>query len=128
MKIWLGKLSSNVDAPASGEAFYLEKHKWDCGWYWAMGYLGNVNNHFHFNSFLKDHKLASELFETTNITDDEWWVIRDLFKQAYALKEAAEVYQYGGHQTTRKGVTDILKSEDKAKALNADLKLVLELV
>lgn len=128
MKILLGKLNRDADVTASGENLYLEKHKWDCGWYWAMGYLGNVRCHFHFESFLDHNKLASELFETTPITDSEWWVIRDLFKQAYSLKAAAEVYLHGGHQTTREGITDILKSEDKAKALNADLELVLDLV
>jgi hypothetical protein len=49
-----------------------------------------------------------------------------LFKQAYALKAAAEVYVHGGHQTTEAGVTDLIKSAEKAAQLNADLKVVLD--
>ena len=71
---------------------------------------------------------ASDLFESTNITDEEWWVIRDLFVQAYALRKAAEVYRYGGHQTTVHGVTDIIKNEERAAQINADLAKVLDTV
>ena len=62
------------------------------------------------------------------ITQDQWWVIRDLFKQAYALKEAAEVYQYGGHQTTAPGITDCIKNLEMAAQINKDLEIVLNKV
>ncbi|CAB4130541.1 hypothetical protein UFOVP121_12 [uncultured Caudovirales phage] len=128
MKILLGTLKNDADSPASGENLYLEKHKWDCGWYWGMGYIGNNRCHFHFESILKNNALASEMFETTRITDSEWWVIRDLFKQAYALRAAAEVYLYGGHQTSSKGITDILQNAAKARQINDDLERILNLV
>lgn len=31
---------------------------------------------------------------------NEWWRIKDLFKQFYALRDAAEVFRYGGHCTS----------------------------
>jgi hypothetical protein len=31
-----------------------------------------------------------------------WWRIKDLFKQFYRLRDAAEVFQYGGHCTSDK--------------------------
>ena len=110
------------------EGIFVEKHEWACGWYWGFGYIGNKNMHFHFKSLLKGSLLASELFVNPTFSDEDWWVIRDLFKQAYALQAAAEAYQYGGHQTSRPGVTDILKSPEKAAILNADLKLILDMV
>jgi hypothetical protein len=134
-KILLGKLKSDAGTSADGENVWLEKHKWDCGWYWAFGYLGNKNCHFHFDSllYIKDDKgsvkyTASDLFESTKITDKEWWVMRDLFSQAYALKKAAEVYQHGGHQTTVAGTTDIIKNKERADQINADLAKVLDAV
>ena len=134
-KIRLGKLKANAGTFADGETIYLDKHSWDCGWYWGFGYVGNRNCHFHFDSllYIKDGKgsvkyCASDLFDDTNITDKEWWVIRDLFTQAYALRKAAEVYRYGGHQTTVVGTTDIIKDADMATRLNADLAKVLDLV
>lgn len=127
-RIQLGRLNSNAGTYADGELLFLEKHKWDCGWYWGFGYIGNKNCHFHFESLLENTKYASELFKQTNISDSDWWVIRDLFKQAYALKGAAETYRHGGHQTTRPGVTDILKNKEKADELNKDLQAVLDTV
>ena len=133
-KILLGRLKDDAGSQiADGENLYLDKHDWACGWYWSFGYVGNARCHFHFNSLLyiknsKNEVLtnASELFSHTQITDDEWWVIRDLFVQAYALQKAAEVYRHGGHQTTLEGTTDLIRSPDKAKALNDDLERVLE--
>jgi hypothetical protein len=33
-------------------------------------------------------------------TAKEWWRIKDLYKQFYSLKEAAETFQHGGHCTS----------------------------
>lgn len=136
-KIRLGRLKLELPHDqvfAAGEVIWLEKHKWDCGWYWGFGYLGNRNCHFHFDSLLYPKVdgvvlyEASKLFDETPITDKEWWVIRDLFVQAYALRRAAEVYRHGGHQTTLLGTTDLIKDVDMEKRLNADLEKVLDAV
>ena len=108
-----------------GEKVYLSKHSWDCGWYWGFGYVGNRNCHFHFEKFLEDSSYASRVFTDPNFTDQNWWYVRDLFTQAYALTKVAEVYSYGGHQASKEGLTDMLRSEDKAKQANDDLQLVL---
>lgn len=133
-KIRLGRLKTDAGTnSADGEVVYLEKHRWDCGWYWTFGYLGNRKCHFHFDSllYIKDGNGrvkydASALFSETPLTDKEWWVIRDLFVQAYALKKAAEVYRYGGSQMALQGVTDLIRSEELAARLNKDLFEVLE--
>ena len=102
------------------EPIYLTGFKWECGWYWSGGYIGNKNLHCHFDGcFLKvpdyrGHPLGN--FNTKNISNGcsiwedlsfflnqpryqakQWWRIKDLYKQFYALKAAAEVFQYGGH-------------------------------
>lgn len=127
-KILLGKLKSDADIYASGENIYLRKHTFDCGWYWGFGYVGNYRCHHHFETFLKDAKTASELFESTNISDKDWWVIRDLFAQAYAIKKTAEVYKHGGYQTSLKGVTDVLQDAAMVTRLNADLEKILNIL
>lgn len=125
-KVLLGHLKVDAGAASKGEVIYLEKHEWSCDWYWSFGWIGNKNLHMHFEAFLADNLYADELFETTNITNNEWWVIRDLMVQAYALQKAAEVYRCGGGQTTKAGITNILTDADKTKVLNADLEKVLE--
>jgi hypothetical protein len=118
-RILLGKTADN-------ERIYLSKHKWDCGWYWGMGYVGNNDSHFHFESYLKGTKYnVTDHFVETKIIQNEWWILRDLFIQAYALKRCAEVYSHGGHQTSKEGITDIIRNEVLAKTLNADLEKIL---
>ena len=108
---------------------YLSKHSWDCGWYWGMGYIGNNSCHMHIDSLIGAECSISNIFDKGSpITQDQWWVIRDLFKQAYALKEAAEIYQYGGHQTIRPGITDCIKNLEMAALINKDLEIVLNRV
>ena len=131
-KIYLGTLKEDAGTAADVEKIYLTKHEWSCGWYWSFGWIENKHCPFHFESllYINDGKgsykyLASDLFSDTKITDKDWWVIRDLFVQAYALKNAAEVYRYGGHQTIKPGLTDIIKNTDTAKQINKDLEKVL---
>ena len=83
----------------------------------------------HIDSLINSEYDVNLLFDKgTPITQDQLWLIRDLFKQAYALKAAAEVYQYGGHQTTRPGMTDCIKNLEMATRINKDLETVLDKV
>ena len=113
---------------SKGEEVYLTKHEWACSWYWGFGYIGNKNVHTHFDSeFLGQETAVKNLFEKTRISQKTWWILRDLFVQAYALQKCAEVYRYGGHQITDDSVA-ILRNENKAQTLNADLEIVLNLI
>ena len=124
-KIYLGQLAQGVEF--DGENIYLSKHSWNCNWYWGFGYIGNKNLHFHVESLITHPAPceASKLFSKTKISDSDWWIIRDLFKQAYALRNAAEIYRYGGYQKSLPGVTDVIKNSETAKLLNADLEKIL---
>lgn len=123
-RIYLGKNESGN--------IYLSKHSWDCGWYWGFGYLGNSGNHYHFSSYLghygNDNKTdVKEVFTDTWITQNQWWILRDLFIQAYALKKAAETYKLGGHQTSAAAPYRVV-NEDMASRLNADLGTLLDTI
>ena len=108
---------------------YLSKHSWDCGWYWGFGYIGNKNCHLHIETLIGLKWDVSQIFDKgTKITQDQWWIIRELFRQAYALKCAAFVYQHGGHQTTKLGITDCIKNLEMAALINKDLEIVLNKV
>lgn len=117
-KVLLGRTKGNHSEPV-----YLEGFSWDCNWYWGGGYLGNRNFHTHFDSCFLDtldyrgHSLGnftpqnmsngcsiwenlSFFLDDASYTESEWWRIKDLYKQFYTLKKAAEVFQYGGHCTS----------------------------
>lgn len=117
---------------SDGESISLKKHKWDCGWYWSFGYVGNRNLHYHIDSMINhpshyDDKWTNvtRQFRETWLTQDQWWILRDLFITAYALKKAAECYRCGGHQT-HKARDHHVVSADMATLLNADLKICLD--
>lgn len=129
-KWYLGRLKDN-----SG-GIYLEDFAWECGWYWAGGYIGNRNMHTHFDGCFLDrpdsrgHSLGNfydpwtkppEYVKTFSVitngasvwedlgfflddaqySKEQWWRIKDLFKQFYAMKAAAEAFRYGGHCTSQ---------------------------
>jgi len=107
---------------------YVYKHNWDCNWYYGFGYLGNETTHYHFSEYLKGNEweVANIFNAGTSITQTQWWVICDLFKQAYALKEVASVYRLGGHLCGYAEITYLLRSKEKEASANEDLKLVLD--
>lgn len=126
-RVLLGRVKVGASTYADGEPLFITKHKWDCGWYWGFGYIGNRHTHFHFDSLLTGSpRMASDLFSDTKLTDAQWWIIRDLFIQAYALHKAAAVYRHGGHQTSKKDTTDLIQNPAMAATLNADLQKVLD--
>lgn len=126
-KILLGITKSNFN-PLPNEKIWLTRHSWDCDWYWGFGYIGNKNLHTHFKNVFLGHSMCTPnlIFESTRINENTWWILRDLFIQAYGLKSCAEIYHYGGHQTTEKGTTDIIVSREKEKIINADLEKILD--
>ena len=125
-KKYLGKTRDDYKH-AAGESIYLKKHSWDCGWYWGFGYVGNGTMHTHFDSIFLNSSITDikDIFKKTKITQEQWWTLRDLFIQAYTLKKCAEVYRHGGHQTSKEGITDVIKDQEMANRINKDLEIVL---
>lgn len=123
----LGKIRDDYPGNVAGESIYLSKHSWDCGWYWGFGYIGNGRMHTHFDTVFLNDTITdiTDIFKSTRLTQEDWWVLRDLFIQAYSLKQCASVYRIGGHQTDQKGITDIIKNEEMEKQINKDLEIVL---
>lgn len=113
---------------------YIGKHEWACDWYWGFGYLGNTRCHFHINSLI-DHPVkhspnwtdVTEQFDTTWLTQAQWWILRDLFIQAYAFRKAADCYVHGGHQSAL-AEKYRFTSKRKAKMVNRDLEKVLDTI
>jgi hypothetical protein len=114
-----------VGKDKEGKLVWLEAPSWDCGWYWGFGYMeiytNNVHperakdivSHSHWNEFVgkveiydvetgqfihtdyKYHINESPLLSETVLTENESWLISDLMKSFYTLKEAAAVLGNG---------------------------------
>lgn len=124
-KIYLGRIEGTGP-------IYLTQHRWDCDWYWAFGYLGNKDCHFHISSLI-DHPgkydpewhNVTRHFTETWLTQDQWWILRDLFIQAYAIRKCADSMLYGGHQTMQ-AEPHRIKSESLNNELNGHLETLLK--
>jgi len=131
----------------NGERIYLNDFEWQCGWYWAGGYIGNKNLHCHFDGCFLDvpdyrgHPLGnftpqmlsngvaiweplSVFLDDAQYTENEWWRIKDLFRQFYAYKNAAECFQYGGHCTPH-GRTESEINKSMADKINNHIENVI---
>lgn len=110
-----------------GRRQYLSKHDWACDWYWSFGWVGNNKEHSHFKDiFLSNAKSLSETLQSPRFSDEDFWVLRDFYEQAYALRAAAEVYQYAGNQSSESNIVGFLKNAETAAMLNAQLKTILD--
>jgi hypothetical protein len=118
MKLLLGKIDN--------ENIYLSKHSWDCDWYWGFGYIGNSKSHFHIDSLLNEVWEVNKIFTNATLTQSAWWITRELFHQAYGLKQAAAIYRRGANQVISTGLTDSILSSSKEDQINADLEKVLD--
>ena len=136
-------LTNKVETPMNkiylgikdGTHVHLEKHIWDCGWYWGFGYVVNCNSHMHMSSIMKpknkqgnllvDWTDVNNVFESTWIPQDLWYIILDSFRQAYTLKDAARVYRYGGHITNN---APRIVNAERAASINKDIETILNTV
>lgn len=84
--------------------------------------------HFHIQSWLTGPEATdlSKHLKSTKLTQKDWWIIGDLFNQAYSLKECAGIYNRGGAHWTNTGEFGVIANTDKEKELNKDLEKVLD--
>lgn len=122
------------------ENIYLSPPKWDCGWYWGFGYLGNANCHYHIDGLTKISKYNFEKqtlqYEFVDLheglirhfgdsfiikKDKDIWTLAELFKTFYYLRETAEVLGRGGAHYTTNPLSDIIKNPNEVKRINEEI-------
>jgi len=132
-KIFIGKVKKNVPEKFKkqlqiviNENVYLSKHKWTCDWYWGMGYIENKNCYCHWKDVLKGCYDQKQIFVKPVFDADDWWKMQDLMKQAYNLKNTAEIYRHGGFLCGDAEISNLIKDVEMEKRLNKDCKTVLD--
>lgn len=66
----------------------------------------------------------SFFLDDAQYNENEWWRIKDLFKQFYTLQKAAEVFQYGGH-CTGTGRNPLELNKEMAAQINKHIETVV---
>lgn len=101
------------------EKIWLEEPKFDCEWYWGLGYVetytprgDDISSHRHFDTLFT---LDSFMDLESPFSQNEKYQIYELMKQLYTLRHYADMMHLGGaHITSR---VNALKSfEDSNKA------------
>jgi hypothetical protein len=115
------------------ESIYLTLPEWQCDWYWALGWMGNRNCHYHLKNYAEKDRVFKEGdkyhlvrenrnmcmydalledYELNPAIKERLWEFCDLILSAYALKKAAEVIGRGGyHYTETSAKNDIMDKE-----------------
>lgn len=92
--------------------YWLESPTWDCDWYWGFWYIEtyqsnkmpdkakDIDSHQHANDFLgkwwHSWNGSVPILSETTFSNDEGWMITELFKRFYLFQELAWFYHSGG--------------------------------
>ena len=109
-----------------GNTVYLEKAKFECGWYWGLGYLETYHgnrweSHTHFEKFFHGHKCAFEIIKDeleTPFTDDELWKICEIMKSLYTARNYSDMLYRGGAHYTTNPCKEVIKNDSEYDRIN----------
>ena len=125
LMLGVGFMNSTL-TPHGRSTIYISKHIWTAGWYWSFGRCGRHESDNDFKKgFLQKPRDVDKVFESTALTNAQWWEVMDLYDKAYALKAAASAYRYGGN-LSKSSDKHFIHSMSKAEVINADLCRVLD--
>lgn len=122
-----------------GIYYWLEESKFECGWYWGIGYVEtftnnekpnmakDINSHSHFDSmFLKQtnkngYDAFKMFFEETVLTEKETWTLIELMKTLYTLREYSDTIYRGGSHYTKNPLSEKIKNQSEYDRINKEL-------
>lgn len=103
-----------------GEAVFLLRPSWDCGWYWSFGYVNTEDTHTHLDR-LGDSNMVDNLKDylaQMTLDDKDLWIFCELAVTIYTLKSMAELLHLGGSHYTHNPCYDILIQPDWLHHIN----------
>jgi len=119
-----------LGADGNGIKYWLEAASWE--WYWGFGYVEtytsnnnpskaqDITSHQHITSFIEGvHNMYdTPKLSATAFTEHEGWILTELFKTFYQLKEQTGFYHRGGMNTTLNPLKDLLKNKKEENRIN----------
>jgi hypothetical protein len=116
---WHGNTYYLLGIDEDGEKYYLQRGKFDCGWYWSGGYINTFNRkksdislHTHyktgevngnkFSDITSQDSGFNKIFKLTTLTEDEKWTFHELMKTFYIMQDAMNLSHRGGANISSK--------------------------
>ena len=113
-----------------GEYYWLEQGKWDCDWYWGIGYVETYTNklnpshamdiasHRHFDNLFPTCEKFNDFFEETVLNENEKWKLLELMKSIYIARHYSDMLCRGGAHYTTNPKREIIKNDDEYNRIN----------
>lgn len=108
-----------------GKKYYLEKGKFECGWYWSGGYIETFNRnksdidlHTHYDTGkirglrFSHYDEFDKIFKKCTLTESEKWKFHELMHTFYTAKTAMEMSYQGGSHITSNPLSDLIQNKD----------------
>lgn len=116
---WHGDTYYLLGIDEDGEKYYLQRGKFDCGWYWSGGYINTFNRrksdislHTHyktgevngnkFSDITSQDSGFNKIFKQTTLTEDEKWTFHELMRTFYIMRDAMDLSHRGGANISSK--------------------------
>jgi len=137
--VWHGRKYFLLGRDEDGTKYFLEEARFDCGWYWGIGYVETFTNnrnpaqskdiscHTHFDSlfFKRDNMNGWDVFRKllpeNPFTDNEIWKIVELMQSAYIARRYSDMLHCGGANYTSNLAKDDIVCEAEYKRINEDV-------
>ena len=135
---WHGSKYYYLGTDSKGQHHWLEKAKWDCKWYWGLGYVetftnnerpwlsSDINSHTHFDTmFFNKGRCAYDVFKDTfretSLSDGQTWELLELMKSAYIARAYSDMLHTGGAHYTTNPKRDVIINEDEYNRINKEV-------
>ena len=136
--VWHRRKYFLLGCDKDGTKYFLEEARFDCGWYWGIGYVEtftnnrnpalskDISSHTHFDSlFLNRNVISRDSFKAllpeNPFTDNEVWKILELMGSAYIARHYSDMLHFGGAHYTSNPAKGIISCETEYKRINEDV-------
>lgn len=140
---WNGKRYYLLGRGKDRELYYLEEAKFECGWYWGIGYVEAFTNrrapqyskdiasHQHFDTmFLYKDRFAidvfKDFFEEMVLDTNGQYKLWELMRSQYTVRKAMDLMHIGGSHVTDNPCAEILKDEAVYNKLDNMMRALME--
>lgn len=135
---WHGRKYFLLGQDEDGTKYFLEEARFDCGWYWGIGYVETFTNnrnpalskdirsHTHFDSLFFNRKVNGyeafkALLPDNPFSDRELWEILELMRSAYIARRYSDMLHCGGANYTSNPAKGVISCEAEYNRINNDV-------